>query len=770
MEAPDAAIMEQRWGFLAPWCNVLQYRINYRTLEDAPLDVWGGQSRALHVMLPRRVGIYGEINDERSFQIEFQNTREALSLLAAVEHVDHMAWKFLLLKYCGVDLGKPGDEIFETEIPVRFCVLIESQAETDLIQLCGVNQRRYMSEGYVNTLGRIAELGGLGKNADGVDLDIPVRVIFNSTPKYDVMNKLTIEPIQNLVNIQAAEKIIREEWESYNWSLENQPVDSGMLRCTLVLEPMIADLRVFGCGNEIVETMARFVGENVWFSQLSLKAAMGCLENQDEVLMSFRQMMAVVFDATRRSRELANTRYCSRTLEHGWDSDPLQMGTVTLQCDSSLGPSELGVMFSALVLNQTTRHLSIRMQMESNNHKDWWKWVAYAFFSKRAQTCSALESLELSGINDVEIEDVKAFSAVVATEHPEEVICGIQSGLVPERDAALKQGSPVQWKPPRKDQPHSNPSVVKFGSTIPSILTFGDDGESKWVNVLIPGFGHCLVQRSDLEFHPVDRSDASSSTLTSLTLRFGNFSKPKLNGLPLLLSACGASLRSLTIQGSVGEVDANMILQCCPKLRDLTLQKGWVIAQFDLTEVRTRKQHIPVQSFNWEDVTALANELSKSNNSFTRCVRRLAIRLTGMNQVDNVRWAHYGSVLTSYLNALLEMLMVNDYLEYFKITVPSQSHEYAKLFRKHHNKTIRRGGTLSIETKVALLSVMLARTKMIPFIEETRTRRKKKVRRSSALTAYHQTFANICAFAASAPQRQVYFQQEHSENTPSELC
>ncbi|KAE9046803.1 hypothetical protein PR002_g1454 [Phytophthora rubi] len=439
MEAPDAAIMEQRWGFLAPWCNVLQYRINYRTLEDAPLDVWGGQSRALHVMLPRRVGIYGEINDERSFQIEFQNTREALSLLAAVEHVDHMAWKFLLLKYCGVDLGKPGDEIFETEIPVRFCVLIESQAETDLIQLCGVNQRRYMSEAYVNTLGRIAELGGLGKNADGVDLDIPVRVIFNSTPKYDVMNKLTIEPIQNLVNIQAAEKIIREEWESYNWSLENQPVDSGMLRCTLVLEPMIADLRVFGCGNEIVETMARFVGENVWFSQLSLKAAMGCLENQDEVLMSFRQMMAVVFDATRRSRELANTRYCSRTLEHGWDSDPLQMGTV-----------------------------------------------------------------------------------------------------------------------------------------------------------------------------------------------------------------------------------------------------------------------------------------------------------------DNVRWAHYGSVLTSYLNALLEMLMVNDYLEYFKITVPSQSHEYAKLFRKHHNKTIRRGGTLSIETKVALLSVMLARTKMIPFIEERRTRRKKK--------------------------RQVYFQQEHSENTPSELC
>ncbi|KAG6623793.1 uncharacterized protein IUM83_01961 [Phytophthora cinnamomi] len=444
MTSLDAAL-EQRWGFLAPWCSVLQYRVNLRALEDVPADAWGAQSRALHVILPRRAGLYGELKDEQAFQIEFQNTREALSLLAAVAHVDHSAWKFLLRKYCGVDLGRPGDEIFDSEIQVRVLVQIEPQAETDLIQLCGVNQRRYLSEGYVNTLARIAALGGVQQNSDGVDLEIPVRVNFNSVA--NVTNKMTIGPIQNLVNIQAAEKIIREEWESYNWSLENQPVDAGALRCTLVLEPMMADLRGFGCGNDIAETMAKFVGENVWFSQLALKAEMSYQGNRDLALMSFRQVMAVVFDATQRSRELANTRYCSQTLVHSQKMDPLQMGTVTLYCDSTLGASEVGAMFSALVLNQTTRHLTIRVPTKSNgrvNYRDWWRWVAYAFFSKRAQACSALESLELADIDDVDIENVQAFSAVLAAEHPEEVLCDSRRGLVSERDAALKQGSPVQ--------------------------------------------------------------------------------------------------------------------------------------------------------------------------------------------------------------------------------------------------------------------------------------------------------------------------------------
>ncbi|KAJ8525781.1 hypothetical protein ON010_g15333 [Phytophthora cinnamomi] len=539
---------------------------------------------------------------------------------------------------------------------------------------------------------------------------------------------MTIGPIQNLVNIQAAEKIIREEWESYNWSLENQPVDAGALRCTLVLEPMMADLRGFGCGNDIAETMAKFVGENVWFSQLALKAEMSYQGNRDLALMSFRQVMAVVFDATQRSRELANTRYCSQTLVHSQKMDPLQMGTVTLYCDSTLGASEVGAMFSALVLNQTTRHLTIRVPTKSNgrvNYRDWWRWVAYAFFSKRAQACSALESLELADIDDVDIENVQAFSAVLAAEHPEEVLCDSRRGLVSERDAALKQGSPVQWQLPWSGQSHPGSKIVKFGSAIPYILTFGDDGESEWLNVLIPGFGHCLVQRSDLVFHPARRLGATSCTLTSLTIRFGDFTQPRLNGLPLLLSACGASLRSLTIQGPAGEVDVNVILQCCPSLRDLTLQKGLVVVEMDLTEVRTRKQHISMQSFNWEDVTVLASELSNSNSSFTRCVRRLSIRLTGLNQMDNMRWERYGPVLASYLNALLEMLVMNDYLEYFKITAPSQCHEYATYFRKHHNTTIHRGGTLSIETKAALLSVLLARTKTLPLKKGRRTRRKK---------------------------------------------
>ncbi|GMF51452.1 unnamed protein product [Phytophthora fragariaefolia] len=763
----DAAL-EQRWGFLAPWCSVLQYRVSCRALGDAP-------GRALHVLLPRRAGVYGELKDERTFQIEFQNTREALSLLAAVAYVDHTAWQFLLVKYCGVARG---DEMFDSKCSVRYFLPVEPGAEADLIQLCGVGQRRYVSAGYVNTLARIAELGGVeGKNVDGVDLEIPVRAIFNATPK--VTNKMTIEPIHHLVNIQAAEKIIREEWESYNWSLENQPVDAGVVRCTLVLEPMVADLRGLGCGNDIAETMARFVGENVWFSRLSLKAEKSFQGNHDTAQMSFRQMMAVVFDATRRSRELANTKYCAQMFERSRDADPLQMGTVSLYCDPTLGMPEYAAMFSALVLNQTTRHLTIHMRMNSNNnthYEDWWKWAAYAFFSKRAQVCSALESLEIAEIGDIDVESMKALSAVLATEHPEEALCSSRRGLVSERDASLKQGSPVQWKKPEHGQALLDSCVVKFGSAIPYVLTFGDDGKSQWVNALIPGFGHCMVQRSDLVFHPARKSSPTSRNLSSLTIRFGDFAQPSLNGLPLLLSACGGSMRSLTIQSPTGEVDVNVVLQYCPNLRELTLQQGCVTLHLDVTEIRSSKQQVPKISLNWEDLTVLANALSNPKNLLTRCVRRLTIRLAGMNHMGNTRWARYGSVLAPYLNKLLEMLLVNDYLEYFKITVPSQCHEYAGYFQKHHNKLIRRGGSLSVNIKAALLSVLMTRFKATPLkkgrkTRKTRRTRKKKAQSQSAISAItNHVFAEICAFATSPIPRQVYFQQEYSENTPPELC
>ncbi|KAL4092687.1 hypothetical protein PRIC1_011678 [Phytophthora ramorum] len=466
-----------RWGFLHPWCNVLQYRIHYRGLNDGDGDVWNSQQRALQVILPTRTGIYGEYKDEATFQMEFQSTREALALLAAVAHVDSDGWKFLLANHCGVDFGADQEE--DNGVEVRFVLLMEHQAETDLVQLCGVGQRRILSPGYLSSLQKIATMDENWRpDRPGVDVEIPVRVIFSSF----TMSKTKVAPIPILMSIQNAERLIKEEWESYNWSLENQPVESGQLRCTFTLEPMIGDLRGLGCAPEIAETMAKFVGENVWFSQISIKADMDQQRENRATPMSFRQMMAVVFDATRRSQELANTRYCSKLTMYNQQEIPLQLGTVSMKCDYTLGPSEYEAMFSAIVLTQTTRNLTIHLRLNSNdpiNHKHWWKWLAYGCFSERARKCSALTSLELTDIDEMNILDMAEFSAVLSSQHPEEVLYSTARGHVPDKDALLKKGALVQWLLSKQGEPQYNSLFVKFSAAVPYALA------DVWSSVLI---------------------------------------------------------------------------------------------------------------------------------------------------------------------------------------------------------------------------------------------------------------------------------------------
>lgn len=110
--------MEGQWGFLAPWCQVLQGEVNYMGSECSASPF---MERSLCVWLPERDHLEGvtrgvDISDadhEDLFRKQFQKTREAMALLAAVAHVDYGAWRFLLEKFCGVDFGLKGPNLRE---------------------------------------------------------------------------------------------------------------------------------------------------------------------------------------------------------------------------------------------------------------------------------------------------------------------------------------------------------------------------------------------------------------------------------------------------------------------------------------------------------------------------------------------------------------------------------------------------------------------------------------------------------------------------------
>lgn len=128
--------------------------------------------------------------------------------------------------------------------------------------------------------------------------------------------------------------------------------------------------------------------------------------------------MGCIFDSERRTRELTYTSYYPDTTVD--ESSPLQFGAIDLNCDTG---SDFAAMCSALVSNQTTKKISMYMQVNPDEHAESpqkWKWVAYAFFSKRARESSALETLALTSIDSLSMADVEAFASIVASDHPEE--------------------------------------------------------------------------------------------------------------------------------------------------------------------------------------------------------------------------------------------------------------------------------------------------------------------------------------------------------------
>lgn len=109
---------------------------------------------------------------------------------------------------------------------------------------------------------------------------------------------------------------------------------------------------------------------------------------------------------------------------------------------------DFGAMCSALVLTRTTKKLALELEIDPSDHtnrEQWWKWLAYGLFSRRARACSTLETLVISGLGRLTGADVRVFTSVLASQHPEETLCGTSRGVMGEKDATLMCGARIRW-------------------------------------------------------------------------------------------------------------------------------------------------------------------------------------------------------------------------------------------------------------------------------------------------------------------------------------
>ncbi|EGZ23602.1 hypothetical protein PHYSODRAFT_295929 [Phytophthora sojae] len=694
MEASHAAIsMEQRWGFLNPWCQALAHKVQYTRFrcegsgrEGEP--VWESKGRQLQVA----VGSQRHAQDAY-IPSELVRVREALALLAAVAHVDHEAWKYLLHAHCKLNWWRDGEENLPERLPARFVLkLPQETVADDLARFFGVDHREQPSGAYVEAMKRVAAFDHrLQPTSPGVDIEVPIRVAYGVAEEKLAAAGHPDQLIKGMRKMPRTERNIRQEWDR----LHTTDVESGSIRCTFVLEPMVMDIQESGSVAKTAGMMERYVLNNFWFSLVSVKAKLASESGEPDTLIAFRQLMIALFDGARRDPALAHTRYHGIAAQRS----QLQLGKLVLHADGALDPLETEALFSSLVLNQTAQRLTAWVYLMSNEQDRtniWWKWLAYGCFSKRARTHSALRSLELNDIGSLSLADVEAFLAILDSEGPEEVLYGFPHGQVEGRDATLKDGALVQYD----IQEHGQSRSLTFTSCRFLLHTFSDDGSSEWVNVLVPGFGRCLVRRSDLVFKSESAPKAIRPSLSELSLKF--YETATMDGLTRFLAAVGSSLSSLKIANPGDIVDTSVILRCCPNLRELTLSRGLIDMHFKFDQYRGLPQAISTFRPHWENIAALATSLTKESNPLVKCISELRIRLVMSNEADDR--AYESNEVRVWLDALLQMLAVNKHLQYLEVKVSMEHSDYLDSFRRHHHEIIRHN--LSLESKIAFLSVL----------------------------------------------------------------
>ncbi|OWZ07966.1 hypothetical protein PHMEG_00019564 [Phytophthora megakarya] len=674
--------MEEQWRFLAPWTCILKDRFCH-TLTEINGGISGKLQLLLQVNIPEGPIRYNPNSDICS-SIERQITHEGLKLLAAVAHVDYDSWRYLLVHHCGVNLGHEGEEKFESEILVRY--QIRFFHTMDLVQMCGTRQHYSPRRLYTEALETILAMSG--KVQKNWEIQIPVQVILSPNP-WSNEGKLN-----HLLMIRAAEKLIREEWNTPKE--QSPPLEAKFPRCSFVLEPMIAEFGHDAVDEDTANILETLVLENVWFSSVSLTIDLpeALASNARLRKLVLGKLTSRLFDSTRRCKDIGlNHINCNN------QSKQLQLDRIDLRA-RFLQPPVFEALYSAMIHNQVASEVSFLGMMDVYDRITWWKWLAYALFSNRARAYSSCERVSMTWISRMATADIEAFSSVLVSKHPEEELFNCTRGLVDEQDATLTANAAVRWEFDERNEPVLNSEVLSFPCSTPHVRTFSDNGESEWVNVIIPGYGRCQVQRENLVFHE-SRNQDLFCPLQSLEIGFGGPTVPISSGLPLFLSCVGQSLRVLTIGAVQADVEVNMILERCPNLHTLCLRKKWASAKFNFAEYQAHGLPLPQVSFESTDISTLANELGDANSGLTKCLERLEVRLNFEEDIQTTNRR-----LKNELAALLLMLGTNQRLEYFRLHMAFRFSEYIADFRKYHQIATNQSIKLPIACKNAFLSVL----------------------------------------------------------------
>lgn len=422
----------------------------------------------------------------------------------------------------------------------------------------------------------------------------------------------------------------------------------------------------------------------------------------------FCQLMSSAFDSRRRSYE--NTKYHSGFKKVSDVANSFQFGMIHLECDIKLFELDMPALFSAIAVTQTTTDFSIQIMSKVYQEPEgvqFWKWVAYAFFSRRASVRSSIESLTVTDVGLLSPAEVEGFTTVMTSKHPEEELFGVKPGKASGKEATLNAGVPIKWQFDTQGHVLPNSETTAFDSPIRFVRTFGDSGRTKWVNVLIPGLGRGFVQRSDLVFSQQNsRKKLPPSKVKAFTIRFHGFMMwRRPDRLQELLKSMGPQLTFLKIVCPADSMDANLIVQRCPNLQAMELWTGHCNVVYDFRELHEQNQ--PLSAFNFDGWTynALTGDLSDPSNPQIWPIRRVLAHRLNPSDFGTVA---YDPRIKDEIRAYLKMLDINKTIEVLAVSLSTPFHHFLPALRKHHLEPIDRVVKFPTARKIAFLSVVFS--------------------------------------------------------------
>ncbi|KAG7383029.1 hypothetical protein PHYPSEUDO_004077 [Phytophthora pseudosyringae] len=179
--------------------------------------------------------------------------------------------------------------------------------------------------------------------------------------------------------------------------------------------------------------------------------------------------------------------------------------------------------------------------------------------------------------------------------------------------------------------------------------------------------------------------------------------------------------------------------------------------RFSFGGYRKSNESLPEFPAYWGEVIPLMDALSDVNNALSKCVRRLRFFLLNVSDHDDDQID-----IESSLTGMLQMLEINEGLEYIDVIAPSEYQHYITKFRKHHLEPIYRSHGLSVRAKLAFLSVSGTSN------AATKKRQYGKTTVLALLSGLDQfVVTKIFAFAAPPILRQVYFREGRETDTSS---